>query len=187
MEFFWNQNFFHLSFMHKRNFNPKVIYKLFLIKLFADVTEYFQPFSAGNYFLFFTDFEMQDFLTCHFISFLAWKKPIQLFQILFYFIFLMPKIRKCFLINLRYRTVHSYLKWQNLCGSIETVPVCRDFHQLHEIAIYTSSQGGYWRWQSICKLAKFPGLHFPDLNPNSYDNLNKMKLDFNTSTKQGQI
>ena len=44
--------------MHKRNFNPKVIYKLFLIKLSGDVTEYFQPFSAGNYFLFFTDFEM---------------------------------------------------------------------------------------------------------------------------------
>ena len=27
------------------------------------------------------------------------------------------------------------------------------------------------------------GLHFPDLNPNSYDNLNNMKLDLNVSAK----
>ena len=30
-------------------------------------------------------------------------------------------------------------------------------------------------------------MHFPDLKPNSYDNLNNMKLDLNVSTKQGQI
>ena len=30
-------------------------------------------------------------------------------------------------------------------------------------------------------------MHFPDLNPNSDDNFNNMKLDLNVSTKQGQI
>ena len=29
-------------------------------------------------------------------------------------------------------------------------------------------------------------VHFPDLIPNSYDNLNNMKLDLNVSTPQGQ-
>ena len=30
---------------------------------------------------------------------------------------------------------------------------------------------------------QFTGVHFPDLNPNSYDNLNNMELDLNVSTK----
>ena len=30
---------------------------------------------------------------------------------------------------------------------------------------------------------QFTDLHFPDLNPNSYDNLNNMKLDLNVSTR----
>ena len=35
----------------------------------------------------------------------------------------------------------------------------------------------------MLKLAQFTGVHFPDLNPNSYtyDNLNYMKLDLNVS------
>ena len=31
----------------------------------------------------------------------------------------------------------------------------------------------------MSKLAQFTGLDFPDLNPNSYDNLNSIKLDLN--------
>ena len=56
-------------------------------------------------------------------------------------------------------------------------------HQLHEFAICTSSQGGNERWQMMSKLVQFTGVHFPDLNPNSYDDLNNMKLDLNVSTK----
>ena len=39
--------------------------------------------------------------------------------------------------------------------------------------------------QLISKLVQFTGVHFPDLNPNSYDNLNNLKLK--VSTKQVQI
>ena len=34
----------------------------------------------------------------------------------------------------------------------------------------------------MSKLAQFTGLHFPDLNPNSYDSFNNIKLDLNVST-----
>ena len=36
----------------------------------------------------------------------------------------------------------------------------------------------------MSKLIQFT-VHFPGLNPNSYDNLNNMKLDLNVSTPQG--
>ena len=49
--------------MHKKNFNPKVIYKLILIKLSADISDYFQTFQQVIVFYFLTDFEMQGFLT----------------------------------------------------------------------------------------------------------------------------
>ena len=39
--------------------------------------------------------------------------------------------------------------------------------------------------QLMSKLVQFTGVHFPDLNPNSYDNLNNLKLK--VSTKQVQI
>ena len=39
--------------------------------------------------------------------------------------------------------------------------------------------------QLMSKLVQFTGAHFPDLNPNSYDNLNNLKLK--VSTKQVQI
>ena len=35
----------------------------------------------------------------------------------------------------------------------------------------------------MSKLVQFTGVHFPDLNPTSYDNLNNMKLDLTGSTK----
>ena len=36
----------------------------------------------------------------------------------------------------------------------------------------------------MSKLVQFTDVHFPDLNPNSYDNLNNVKLDLiNVSTK----
>ena len=35
----------------------------------------------------------------------------------------------------------------------------------------------------MSKLVQFTGVHISDLNPNSYDNLNNMKLDLNVSTK----
>ena len=35
----------------------------------------------------------------------------------------------------------------------------------------------------MTKLVKFTDVHFLDLNPNSYDNLNTVKLDLNVSTK----
>ena len=34
----------------------------------------------------------------------------------------------------------------------------------------------------MSKLVQFTGVHFPDPNPNSYDNLNNMKLDLNVPT-----
>ena len=52
-------------------------------------------------------------------------------------------------------------------------------HQRHEFVICTSSEGGNERWQLMSKLAQFTGVHFPELNPNSYDNLNNIKLDLN--------
>ena len=39
--------------------------------------------------------------------------------------------------------------------------------------------------QLMSKLVQFTGVHFPDLKPNSYDNLNNLKLK--VSTKQVQI
>ena len=38
----------------------------------------------------------------------------------------------------------------------------------------------------ISKRVQVTGVHFPHLNPNSY-NSNNMKLDLNVSTKQGQV
>ena len=35
----------------------------------------------------------------------------------------------------------------------------------------------------MSKFVQFTGVHFSDLNPNSYDNLNNMNLDLNVSTK----
>ena len=89
---------------------------------------------------------------------------------------------------------HGYLRWQNLCGSILTVYVSRPsylytttsylkVHQLHEFAICTNSQGGNKRQQLISKFVQFTGVHFSNLNPNSYVNLNNRKLDLNVSTK----
>ena len=57
------------------------------------------------------------------------------------------------------------------------------FQQLYESVIYTSSQSGNERWQLMSKLVQFTDVHFPDLNPTSYDNLNNMKLDLNVSTR----
>ena len=34
----------------------------------------------------------------------------------------------------------------------------------------------------MSKLVQFTGVHFADLNPNSCDNLNNMKLELNIST-----
>ena len=42
------------------------------------------------------------------------------------------------------------------------------------------------RWKLMSKLAQFADVLFPDLKPNSYDNLNNMKLYLNVSTPQGQ-
>ena len=39
--------------------------------------------------------------------------------------------------------------------------------------------GGNERWQVMSKLLQFTSVHFPDLNPNSYDSLSNMKLDLN--------
>ena len=35
----------------------------------------------------------------------------------------------------------------------------------------------------MSKLVQYTGVHFSDLNPNSYDNVNNTKLDLNVSTK----
>ena len=56
-------------------------------------------------------------------------------------------------------------------------------HQLHEFAICISSQGGNERWQLMSKLVQFTDVHFLDLNSDSYDNLNSMKLDLHVTTK----
>ena len=58
-------------------------------------------------------------------------------------------------------------------------------HQKYEFVIYTSSQSGNERWQLMSKLVQF-ACAFIDLIPNSYDNLNNMKLDLNVSTPRGQ-
>ena len=46
---------------------------------------------------------------------------------------------------------------------------------MHEFVIYTSSEGGNERWELMLKLIQFAGVYFPNLNPNSYDDLNYMK------------
>ena len=53
MEFFRNKKF---TFFHKRNLNPKV--KLFLIKLSADISSYFQAFQQVIVLYVLTNFEM---------------------------------------------------------------------------------------------------------------------------------
>ena len=53
---------------------------------------------------------------------------------------------------------------------------------LHEYAICTSSQGGNEGWNLMPKLVQLTVVHFSDLNWNSYDNLNNMKLNLNIST-----
>ena len=45
---------------------------------------------------------------------------------------------------------------------------------MHELTICTSSQGGNERWKLMSKLGQFTGVHFPELNPNTYDNLNNI-------------
>ena len=48
-------------------------------------------------------------------------------------------------------------------------------------------QGGNEEWQLMSKLIQLTSVHFPDLKPNSYDNLNNLKLsDLNVSSKLGQ-
>ena len=42
---------------------------------------------------------------------------------------------------------------------------------------------GNERSQLISKFVQFASVHFPDLNPNSYDNLNNMKLDLKLLAK----
>ena len=39
----------------------------------------------------------------------------------------------------------------------------------------------------MSKLFQFTGVHFSDLNPNSYDNLNNMKLDLNISLLPSKV
>ena len=56
-------------------------------------------------------------------------------------------------------------------------------YQLHEFAICTNSQGGNKRLHLMLKLVQLTSMHFLDLYPNSYDNLNKMKLDLIVCTK----
>ena len=117
--------------------------------------------------------------------------------------FCFTTLKKVFLINLKIITVTWLFKMAKLCGSFLTVPMCRTFfawcnhslcmictpiwnlkvHQLHLIAICTISQNGNEIWQLMKKLVQFTVVHFPDPNPNSYDNLNNMKLDLNVSTK----
>ena len=43
------------------------------------------------------------------------------------------------------------------------------------------------RWQLMSKLVQLTDMHFPDLNPNSYDNLNNMKLDYKCLHKVSQF
>ena len=94
--------------------------------------------------------------------------------------------------------MYGYLRCQYLCGAISTVPECRTFlldslctptwnlkvHQLDEFAICTNPQGGNERSQLMSKLVQITDVHFPDLNSNSTNNLNNMKLDLNISLDQ---
>ena len=43
------------------------------------------------------------------------------------------------------------------------------------------------RWQLMSKLFQLTDVDFPDLNPNSYDNLNNMKLDYKCLHKVSQF
>ena len=52
-------------------------------------------------------------------------------------------------------------------------------NQLYQFVICTSSQGGNKGRQVMSKFVQFTAVHFPDLNPNSYDNVSNMKLDLN--------
>ena len=115
---------------------------------------------------------------------------------IFYFSVL-PRKNKCFLVNLKYMTVTWLFKMAKfiwvcfncpcvglfLLDSLWTPRLNLKFHHLHEFGICTSSQGGNERWQFMSKFFQFTGVHFLDLNPNSYDNLNNMKLDLNVSIK----
>ena len=127
-------------------------------------------------------------------SFLAWKKSIQLFSI-----FLWYHIKIASLINLKDMTVIWLIKmakfmWVNFnCPCVYTTSCLIAYHAVHqhqnwrstnwdEFAICTSSQDRNERWKLMPKLFQFTGVHFADLNPNSYDNLNNMKLKLDVST-----
>ena len=58
---------------------------------------------------------------------------------------------------------------------------------MREFKICTNSQGGHEKWQLMPKLDQVIDVHFPDLNPNYYDNLNKMKLYRFKCLHQGQV
>ena len=60
-------------------------------------------------------------------------------------------------------------------------------HQMREFTICTNSQGGHEKGHLMSKLHQVTGVHFPDLNPNYYDNLNKMKLYRFKCLHQGQV
>ena len=97
MKFFWNQKIFRLAI--KEISTLRSLYKLFSIKLSADISDSsfvldslskaktFPNFSASNSFLIFKRFwnvRLSD--RCHFIvSFLVWKKPVQLFSIFLFY------------------------------------------------------------------------------------------------------
>ena len=58
-------------------------------------------------------------------------------------------------------------------------------HQLYKFDIYTSlsSKSGNERWQLMLKFVPFNDVHFPDLNPNSDENVRNVKLYLNVSKK----
>ena len=56
---------------------------------------------------------------------------------------------------------------------------------MHEFAICTGSQRGNERWELISKFVQFTGVHFPDLNPNSWQ-LKQHEIRFKC-LHQGQI
>ena len=97
------------------------------------------------------------------------------------------------LINLKFITVGWLFKMAEFVWvNFNCPPVCipcliliayAHEHQLHEFAIYTSSQDGNERWELIWKLVRFTGVHFSDLETQILGNLSNMKLDLNTSTK----
>ena len=122
---------------------------------------------------------------CHFIvSFPAWTKPIQIFSN-----FLFYSVKLCVFHKFKYRAVMWLFKIEKFmcisfsCSCVQTfsylIAWCTltwnpKVHQLHEFAICTSSQGGNERWQLISKFIQFNCVNFPDLNPNSHDNLSNM-------------